>query len=54
METEKLYRERLVTNMRKVKIVADSSANLLKLERVAFASVSLKIITAGMNRLPKN
>lgn len=32
--------------MRKIKIVADSSANLLKLETVAFASAPLKIITA--------
>ena len=32
--------------MRKIKIVADSSANLLTLERVDFASAPLKIITA--------
>lgn len=32
--------------MRTVKIVADSSANLLKLEQTPFASVPLKIITA--------
>ncbi len=32
--------------MRKVKIVADSSANLLTLERVNFASAPLKVITA--------
>jgi fatty acid-binding protein DegV len=32
--------------MRKVKIVADSSANLLTLERVDFASAPLKIITS--------
>lgn len=32
--------------MRKIKIVADSSANVLALDRVAFASAPLKIITA--------
>ncbi len=32
--------------MRSIKIVADSSANLLKLEQTPFASVPLKIITA--------
>lgn len=32
--------------MRKIKIVADSSANVLSLDRVAFASAPLKIITA--------
>lgn len=32
--------------MRKVKIVADSSANLLKLERVDFSSAPLKVITS--------
>lgn len=32
--------------MRNVKIVADSSANLLKLERVPFANAPLKVITA--------
>ena len=30
---------------RKIKIVADSSANILKLDKVAFASAPLKIIT---------
>lgn len=32
--------------MRKIKIVADSSANLLALDKVAFASAPLKVITA--------
>ena len=32
--------------MRKIKITADSSANLLELQKVAFASAPLKIITA--------
>ena len=40
------YKERLILNMRKVKIVADSSANLLKLEHVDFASAPLKIVTS--------
>ena len=31
--------------MRKIKIVADSSANILKLEKVAFAAAPLKVIT---------
>lgn len=33
--------------MRKVKIVADSSANILSLERVSFAAAPLKVITDG-------
>ena len=31
--------------MRKIKIVADSSANMLRLKQVAFAAAPLKVIT---------